>query len=219
MADTDVLLARIDAEFTANDERVKGLQAAVLGAYEGRQERFKQFEKACDQLREVWRPRLELLAKKFGDDVKVTPNITRELRKVLFDFKSPLATVKLQFAATTDSDVRKLVLEYDLEILPILMEYQRHSRAEFPLDAIDSAALGRWIDDRIVDFVKAYLAMSHNQYYLKDHMVVDPVANVTFPKLAAAATLERDGKTYYFIADKTRNEFEKKAGASGGSGK
>ena len=51
--------------------------------------------------------------------------------------------------------------------------------------------------------------MQQNEYYLKDHMVEDPIAGVKFPKFAAAATLERGGKTYYFIGEKTRGEFEK----------
>jgi YHS domain-containing protein len=219
MAQIDSLLSRLDAEFASNEQAIKNLQSQALQSYEGRQERLKLFEQDCIQLRNVWKPRLEALATKFGDHVKVTPQLTPELRKVDFNFESKLAVVKLQFSATTDSDVRKLIVTYDLEILPILMEYQRHAQIEFPLDAVDPAALGRWLDDRIIDFVKAYLAMSHNQYYLKDHMVVDPVAGVTFPKFAAAATLERNGKTVYFVAEKTKNEYEKQEGAGAASKK
>jgi YHS domain-containing protein len=219
MGNIESLLSRLDAEFADNDQQVKKMQAEALATYEGRQVRFKQFEDACAKLREVWKPRLEALAKRFGDHVKVTPKLTPELRKVQFDFESKLAVVKLQFTASTDSDVRKLIVTYDLDILPILMEYQRHAQIEFALDSIEPAALAKWFDDRIVDFVKAYLSMSHNQYYLKDHMVVDPVAGLTFPKYAAAATLERNGTTYYFIADKTRAEFEKKERAATAAGK
>jgi YHS domain-containing protein len=45
-------------------------------------------------------------------------------------------------------------------------------------------------------------------------MVSDPVAGVRFPKFAAASSLEWGGRTYYFIGDETRREFE----ASHGSG-
>ena len=63
---------------------------------------------------------------------------------------------------------------------------------------------------RIVDFVRAYLSMSQNEHYLKSHMVEDPVAGTRFPKFAAAATLERNGTTYYFMSEKTCSEFAKK---------
>ena len=43
---------------------------------------------------------------------------------------------------------------------------------------------------------------------LKDHMVQDPIAKVKFPKYAAGATLEVDGKTHYFIDEVTLHEFQ-----------
>ena len=44
---------------------------------------------------------------------------------------------------------------------------------------------------------------------------VDPVAHVRFPEFAAATSLERGGKTYYFIAKETREQFEAKEKAAG----
>jgi YHS domain-containing protein len=35
------------------------------------------------------------------------------------------------------------------------------------------------------------------------------VAHVRFPRFAAAASLERDGKTLYFISNETRKQYEK----------
>jgi YHS domain-containing protein len=119
-----------------------------------------------------------------------------------------LAQIVLKFSAATDSDVRNLVLNYNLEILPILMRFDAHSILEMPLDRVDADVVAQWTDDRIVDFVKTYVALHENQYYLKDYLVDDPIAGVRFPKYAAAATLDANGKTYYFISDETRAEFE-----------
>jgi YHS domain-containing protein len=44
-------------------------------------------------------------------------------------------------------------------------------------------------------------------------MVEDPVAHVRFPKFAAGATLERGGKTYYFVGEETCRDFEKQQAA------
>jgi YHS domain-containing protein len=63
-----------------------------------------------------------------------------------------------------------------------------------------------------VAFVKTYLSLMENDYYLKDLMVEDPVAGVRFPKFAAGATLEWQGQTYYFVGEETRHEFEKQKG-------
>jgi YHS domain-containing protein len=210
MADISELLKRIDGEFAAGEQKVKSYQAEQVHAYEDRQRRLKTFQEVCERLREIVRPRLDALAERFGKRVEVIPNISAELRDVRFKFDSNLAHIDLRFRASTDQEVRKLVLDYELQILPILMKFEPHVQAEFPLEAIDPTAVVQWVDDRIVDFVRTYLSLHQNEFYLKDHMVVDPVANVRFPRFAAASMLEWQGKKYYFIGEQTRCEFEKK---------
>ncbi len=210
MADVDNLIKRIDAEFSALDQRVKLAQAEKVHDHQERQSRLAAFEKLLAELPPIWQPRLEALTQRFGDKVKVTPKISSSGRAATFEFQSQLARIQLRLSAATDPDVRKLVLDYNLDILPILMQFDSHKQAEWSLDAVDRQAIANWVDDRLVDFVKTYLALHQNEYYLKDHMVEDPIARIRFPKLAAAATLERDGKTYYFIGEETRREFEAK---------
>jgi YHS domain-containing protein len=212
MANVDTLLKRIDAEFSALDNKIKQAKAEHVHEHQERQKRLAAFERLLGELPEVWRPRLEALTQKFGDKVKVTPTVTSSSRGGKFDFQSNLAQIRLRLSASTDREVRKLVLDYNLEILPILMKFNSDEQAEWPLDAIDRQAIANWVDDRLVDFVKTYLSLHENEWYLKDHMVVDPIADIRFPKFAAASTLERDGKMYYFIGEETRSEFEAKHG-------
>ena len=146
---------------------------------------------------------------KFAGHVKATPRIVPSSREATFDFESRLARVRLKFGAFTDRDVQKVTLSYDLEIIPVLMRFQPHAEAEFPLNAVDKEAAAQWIDDRIVDFIRTYFALGENEIYLKDQMVEDPIAQVRFPKVAAATSLEWGGKKFYFIGEETRREFEK----------
>lgn len=210
MADANSLLDRLEAEFRSIEEKVRQHQAAKMHEFEGRQERREKFSAVCDELTAVWKPRLEALAQKFKDRVQVTPSIGRTSRSATFRFQSPLARFYLTFTAMTDEDVRNLILDYTLDILPILMNFEKNSQLEMPLDAVDPAVVGRWMDDRIIDAVRTYLSLHQNANYLKGHLVTDPIANVEFPKYAAAATLETGGKTYYFIGEETRDEFAKK---------
>ena len=209
--DTDMtgLLQRIDAEFAQSRDKLDNLRHEKVREHQERQDRLARFEKICESLTEVWKPRLETLKKRFGEKVQVEPHTAAGRRQATFSFHSNLARINLAFTATTDPDVRNLILEYSLEILPVLMSYPGQARLEQPFDRVDPKAIGTWIDDRIVDFVKTYLSLHENEYYLKSHMVEDPVARVRFPKFAAASTLERGGKILYFIANETREEFEK----------
>jgi YHS domain-containing protein len=209
MSNANTLQERIEAEFRGAQEKVKEYQAAATQEFVGRQRRLEQFAEVCDRLSDVWRPRLEALAQKFHDRVQVTPRITKSGRTAVFQFQSPLARIELTFTAMTDQDVRHLVLDYTLRILPILMEFENNRQLKLPLDDVDPAAVSQWIDDRIVDAVRAYLQVHQNSYYLKGHLVRDPIANVEFPKYAAGATLEWKGTTYYFIGEETRSEYAK----------
>jgi len=212
MPDVATLLNRIDAEFSTLEDRIKQAQAERLQEYHQRQNRLAAFEKELETLPAVWKPRLEALIQRFGDRVKVTPRLASSSREVNLEFQSELARIRLRFSAATDHEIRKLILNYNLEILPVLMQFASHEQAEWPIEAIDQQAIADWVDDRIVDFVKTYLSLHENEHYLKDDMVEDPVAQVRFPRFAAAATADWSGKTYYFIGDETRREFEAKHG-------
>jgi len=154
MANVDTLLKRIDAEFASLQGRIKQAQGEQLQEHQARQQRLAAFEKLLAELPEVWKPRFEALIEKFGDRVKVTPQVTSSSREATLDFQSDLARIRLRLSASTDHDVRKLVLDYNLEIVPILMHFDSHQHAEWPIEAIDKQAVANWIDDRLVSFVK-----------------------------------------------------------------
>jgi YHS domain-containing protein len=204
------LMQRIDAEFSAAEKRLGKFRTQQVQEYQNRQERLEQFERIVDELRNVWEPRLDALAEKFGDRVDVHPTIEPGRRSATFEFHTDLASVKLRLSVAPDAEVRKLVFTYDVEILPILMKFDSHMEMEQPLDGVNRDKLAEWLDDRIVDFVRTYLALHENHYYLQDHMVEDPIAKVRFPKFAAAANREQNGKTFFFIDESTLHEFERR---------
>jgi YHS domain-containing protein len=180
--------------------------------YQGRKQRVERLGKVFDELRDIWKPRLGVLVKKLGDTVEAKPRIVPSTREVTFQFQSKLAYIRLKFCASTDRDVRKMILSYDLEIIPVLLRFEPHSELEFPLDKVNKEAVVKWIDDRILDFVRTYLSLGDNEVYLKDYMIEDPIAQVRFPNFAAGATLQWQGKTYYFIGEETRREFARQNG-------
>lgn len=57
--------------------------------------------------------------------------------------------------------------------------------------------------------MKTYFSMGENEIYLKDQIVEDPIAHVSFPKVAVATTLEWQGLKPYFIGEGTSCELEK----------
>jgi hypothetical protein len=82
--------------------------------------------------------------------------------------------------------------------------------AAYPL--VHQAAAAPWMDNRIVEFVQAYLSMGKKGICMRDRMVEHPIAHVRFPDFAADASLEWQGQKFYFIGEMTHREFEKRQG-------
>jgi YHS domain-containing protein len=132
-------------------------------------------------------------------------------------FATTVAKVTLLFEVYPDSEVNNVRLECTQEIIPVVVCYGKQSVLEFPLDGVRDDAVVEWCDERLVAFVKVYMALVRQdaelKEHLKDQLVEDPVAKIRFPKYLAASTLERDGRTYYFVDEDTRREFEKQPAA------
>ena len=159
MFDIGILAKRINLEFSSAAERDKELLGGQEQLTAQQQRRMEQLGKVFDELREVWKPRLELLVKEFGNRVQTSPHVVPSERDVTFTFQSSKAHVKLRFSALPDRDFQRLILGYLLEINPAVIHYKPYDQMEFPLNAIDKQAVGKWLDDRIMDFVHTYLSM------------------------------------------------------------
>src|SRR5262245_21750207 len=67
--------------------------------------------------------------------------------------------VTLRFEVFPDQDVSHARLECAQEIVPVVGPYDKQAVLERPLDAVQDDAVVQWFDERIVGFVKAYLAL------------------------------------------------------------
>jgi hypothetical protein len=212
MSDINDLLTRIDGAIATVKEKVGQNLREQLQEYAEGQKRLEPYEKAQARVVEVARPRLEALAARVGERLAVTPSVCQTRRAVKFDFQSPQACITLTFSVAPDRQLKNVVVEYDLDILPVLMQYESHAEFTSPIDALDTAGLAKWLDDRIVGFVELFIGLYDHTVYATGEYVTDPVVQVRFPKFAAAATLEHDGQKYFFIDERTRQDFVRQKG-------
>ena len=213
MTSVDALINRIDHEVAAEVERQRAAWAEAAAADRERGLRLKRYETAAQHVIELLKPRLHAFAERFKAVVKAEPVVREQTRAVSLTFAATVAKATLCFEVFPDQNVNHVRLECTQEIIPVVVRYDKQSVLEFPLDGVEDDAVVKWFDDRIVAFVKAYVALVRQdaalQEQLKDQFVEDPVSRIRFPKYLASSTLERDGRTYYFVDEETRREFEK----------
>jgi YHS domain-containing protein len=212
MSDINDLLSRIDGALTSVKDKVKQEQQQRLQDHLERQKRLEQYEKVQARVVEIARPRLDALAKRAGERVAVTPSVSQTRRAAKFEFKSPRAYLTLTFSVAPDAAVKNVVVEYDLRIVPVLWKVDSHAEFTTPIDAFDVDGLTKWLDDRIVGFVELYIKINEGELYDKAEYVEDPIAKVRFPKFAAGATLEHGGQTYFFIDERSKQDFARQKG-------
>jgi hypothetical protein len=212
MMNLDSLIRRIDKELVAQVAWEK-----VAKENRDRGPRLQRYEDVAKHIIELLKPRLDAFIDRFKSLATAEASVREHTRAVSLAFASHLAKVTLTFEVFPDSEVSHVRLECTQEIIPVLVRSDKQSVLEFALDAVQDDTGVQWFDERIVAFVKAYLALVRQdadlQDHLKDQLVEDPVANIRFPKYLTASTLQRDDRTYYFVDEDTRREFEKQPAA------
>ncbi len=117
------------------------------------------------------------------------------------------ASVKLTLSVAHDADIEKLLLVYDLEILPIFFKFKGHDQTGFSLNRPNPEQIAGWVDERIVAFVDTYLQLEQTDQYQKSSLVTDPVCCMRFRKNIASAEIEHAGHTYFFCSHGCLEQF------------
>ena len=76
-----------------------------------------------------------------------------------------------------------MILFYDLEILPVFIEFERHHQIALPLDPSSVERAVEWFKQKALAFTKTYVSMFFNPEYQKGSEVPDVVLGRTFPPL------------------------------------
>lgn len=210
MADHNDLAERIQAEFAAADEQLKKLRDEKLHQYEDLQRRHESAEREAKRLAaEVVRPRIRHLLEHF-DNAELVETSDHDGCHCSIRFKhTPRfpASTQLTIGVTYDAEVRNLLVVYDLEIMPIFMQYERNDSLSLPLDAVDDDKAAQWVEDKLVDFTRTYLRLEFVDQYQRENLVTDPVADLRISKLIAEASAEHAGHTYYFLTRENKDRF------------
>ena len=170
---------------------------------------------------QVFQPRIEALTEvNVFKDIKISVSLERQgpeglglhvettTLSVPYSEESP-AKVVLAFRVSHDGTIENAVIEYVLEILPIYIKFVGHVQLLVPLDNPSDEAIAAWLDDRLVEFTRTYLALSFTDQYQTKSLETDPVMNVQFPRAFAAGKKEDHGRTYYFYTKESLQDFEK----------
>lgn len=218
MSDIDAFRDQLRGEVEAAKQRVHELQAETGRQYQQLQARYQTFLDVSEQIREALKPQVEAFAETLPG---ITPTVSyREFGPagrgfhgvfVAFAFERTEqcpATIHLRFGLEAGPAVENVILTYDLEILPVFLEFERHDQLVLPLEAPSVDAAVDWFNRKALTFTRTYVSLFFNPHYQANLEVADPVLGMTFPRVFARGHCEHAGKTYHFFTEESQRAFE-----------
>lgn len=209
----------------SGEERLRDRIEALLAEEEGRratrrtkrQEEMAQIERRMARFRQLARewmdsrivPRLKVLSDTLPNALPIACSSAPECASIRFEPTHEFPTdAKVDVWLSGDAAAGTVRATFKVSIVPILGDFDREGTIELDLGVPDTAALDRFLDDRIVGFVRDYLRIQQpDSPYQKDRIVSDPVCGMTFPIGEAYGSAEHDGRRYYFCAEKCQERF------------
>lgn len=154
-------------------------------------------------------PRVNAVVRQFAD-AKVasttTPLGIRTECQLARSARYPAST-KLSFSIGRSPEATRGSVTYSLEIIPILMAFEREGHLELDPAAADENEIAAWVEARLLDFVDTYLRVGSDPQYQRDNLQVDPVCGMSVSAGDTEEMLTVGGHAYYFCSAPCREQF------------
>jgi len=218
MTEIDEFKAKLRGEVESAKERVREMQDQASEQYREMQFHYAIFLGLSRRIKEAIRPWVEAFAESLPGVTPVEAErdfgpAGRVFHGGLVTFSIPRgercpANIQLRFGLEAGVAVDSLILFYDLEIVPVFIEFERHDQIALPLDPSSVEKAVEWFKQKAFAFTKTYVSMFFNPNYQKGSEVPDIVLGRTFPRAFAKGQIEYHGVTYYFLTEESRTAFE-----------
>ena len=210
MSDIDNFSEKVKERISRNQKELKERQLETNENMRQMLEQQESFKKrARNIVAAVVYPRMEELSRHF-ENAKLLQLDPEHDFNVVCEFSHTSrypAKVTLDIALLPLESFSTVDVHYGLNILPMLVEYQRSDEKKFSLDAEDE--IGNWVEERLLGFLETYLQLQVHPLYQKDNLVSDPVCNMQFPVDEAAGSVNLHGRTFYFCSKACQDAFSK----------
>ncbi len=210
MSNLQALEQQIQQRLKAVEEQDRTQQVQLQTKMAEIEARHARFNPLADELMTtVIDSRMEKLASFFDNADLLERNEAGNHCRVCRFNHSPRypATVKLTLSVAHDTEIKNLLLLYDLEIIPIFFQFERHDEATFSVDVPDQQRIAEWIDEKILAFVDTYLQLEQTDQYQQSSLVTDPVCGMRFRRSIASEETEHAGHMYCFCSHGCHEKF------------
>ena len=171
-------------------------------------ERRQQFDKLASHLiKNVIRPRLELLASQFPNAVP-TRNEPPGYCAYWFGYceRFPVST-EVAFIVEYDVRLENVSIAYEAHMMPTFIKFDEYDKLTVPLDHVEDGLVADWVERRLLEFLDAYMRVDRGGEDFEVDVVTDPVCGMRIRRSSAVASEEHSGHAYYFCSKDCQVKF------------
>lgn len=171
-------------------------------------ERREQIGQLASRLIEtVVQPRLEALAEKFSN-ARLSHDEPPGRFSCWFDYCERFPSItKVVFAVEHDVRFEKVAVSYEASMMPQFIQFNERDRITSPLEKVLDEAIAEWVEQRLLDFLGAYLQIDRGEDDFDDESATDPVCGMRIGRSAAAASDSYRGHGYFFCSRDCQEKF------------
>lgn len=166
------------------------------------------FEKTAVYLNDTLiQPRLETLASYFPN-ASLTRNVRPGHSTCWFGYCERFpASTKVAFAVEHDVRFEKVAVCFEASMMPVFIKFNERDRLTMPLDDTNDDLVAEWTEERLLEFLDAYLRIDRGGEDFDDETATDPVCGMRISRSSAAASEAYRGHPYYFCSSACREKF------------
>ena len=170
-----------------------------------RRERFAQL--AAKLTDTVIRPRLEMLASQFSNASLMQDEPAGHCASWFGYCDRFPASTKVIFAIEHDVRFEKVTVCYEASMMPVFVKLNERDKLTLPLDNVPEDAVAAWVEERLLEFVDAYLRIDRGSEYFDDEPATDPVCGMRISRSSAVASDSYRGHPYFFCSKECQEKF------------
>lgn len=178
------------------------------------EERRRRFDQVCSRMiTTVIRPRLEVLIS-FFPNASLAKKLLDNHASCLFGYcrRFP-TTAKVEFVVEHDLRCEMAVVRYEAYMMPVFVKFDEHDKVNFLLDQACDGTLDMWVEERLLEFLDAYLRIDSGAEDYVQETVVDPVCGMRINRSLTVANQAYCGHSYFFCSIECHEKFSRKPSA------
>jgi YHS domain-containing protein len=117
------------------------------------------------------------------------------------------SSTKVEFRVEHDIRYDRVELCYGMSMMPAHIKLNERDKLVMTLEAVTNDEVAMWVEERLLDFLGAYLRIDRSGDDLTDEAVVDPVCGMRISRSSAAANDTFRGHPFFFCSQDCQVEF------------